>query len=309
MAEADSSAPDAARSGRWTHESGLSVNRIGFGAMQLPGQGVWGPPADRDNAIAVVRRAVELGVDHIDTADYYGPHVANELIREALHPYADNLVIGTKVGVVRGEDMTWPAAASPAQLREQVEENLKNLGRDYLDIVYLRVGGDFLLPADGTPMSESFQALAELRDKGLIRHLGLSTVDSEQLAQAQQIAPVTAVENRFNVLDRRGGGVLRECERQGIAFVPYFPLGAGTFTKGHPMVQEHPTVDAVAERHGVTVQQVAIAWLLHHSPAILPIPGTSSLAHLEDNIKAADIRLTAEDVRELDTLEFVSTLP
>ncbi|MFC3574931.1 aldo/keto reductase [Streptomyces yaanensis] len=309
MAQAENSAPDAARSGRWTHDSGLGVNRIGFGAMQLPGLGVWGPPADRDNAIAVVRRAVELGVDHIDTADYYGPHVANELIREALHPYADDLVIGTKVGVVRGEDMTWPAAASPAQLRNQVEENLKGLGRDYLDIVYLRVGGDFLLPAGDTPMLESFQSLAELRDKGLIRHLGLSTVDSEQLAQAQQIAPVTAVENRFNVLDRRGGGVLQQCEQQGIAFVPYFPLGAGTFTKGHPMVQEHPSVDAVAERHGVTVQQVAIAWLLYHSPAILPIPGTSSLAHLEDNIKAADIQLTAEDVHKLDTLEFVSTLP
>lgn len=309
MSEAQYPAPDAARSGRWSNAAGISVNRLGFGTMQLPGQGVWGPPTDRDTALAVVRRAVELGVDHIDTADYYGPRVANELVREALQPYAQNLVIGTKVGVVRGEDMSWPPAASPAQLHQQVVENLTGLGRDYLDIVYLRVGGDFLLAADSTPVLESFQALADLRDKGLIRHLGLSNVDSEQLAQAQQIAPVVAVENRFNVLDRRGGGVLAECERQGIAFVPYFPLGAGTFSKGHPMVQEHAAVDAVAERHGATVQQVAIAWLLHHSPAILPIPGTSSLAHLEDNIKAADLRLTDEDVRELDTLEFESTLP
>ncbi|WP_457033516.1 oxidoreductase [Kitasatospora sp. P5_F3] len=309
MSEAANSTPDAARSGQWSNAAGLTVNRLGFGAMQLPGLGVWGPPTDREAALAVVRRAVELGVDHIDTADYYGPHVANELIHEALYPYADHLVIGTKVGVVRGEDMSWPAAASPAQLREQVEENLRRLGRDYLDIVYLRVGGDFLLPSDGTPVLESFQALADLRDKGLIRHLGLSTVDSEQLAQAQQIAPVAAVENRFNILDRRGGGVLAECERQGIAFVPYFPLGAGTFAKGHPMIQEHPSVDAVAGRHGVTVQQVAIAWLLQHSPAILPIPGTSSLAHLEDNIAAADVRLTDDDMHELDNLEFESTLP
>lgn len=290
----------AARSGTWTFPDGPTVNRLGFGTMQLPGRGVWGPPEDRDTALAVLRRAVELGVNHIDTADYYGPHVANELVREALHPYPEDLFIGTKVGVVRGPDMSWPAASTPAELRAQVEENLRGLGRDHLDLVYLRVAGDFLLPATETPMLESFQALVELRDQGLIRYLGLSTVDAAQLAQAQELAPIAAVENWYNVIDRQGGGVLAECERQGIAFVPYFPVAAGILRKGHPMYQERPQLDAVGDAHGASVQQIALAWLLQRSPAILPIPGTSSLEHLEANLAAAEITLDEDEMAQLE---------
>ncbi|MEV4176464.1 oxidoreductase [Nonomuraea sp. NPDC049709] len=290
----------------------LAVGRLGYGAMQLPGPQVWGPPADPDHALAVLRRAIELGVTHIDTSDAYGPHVANDLIRQALHPYPDDLVIATKVGVARDEWRSFNAAAKPAELREQVEENLARLGRARLDLVYLRVGGDGLLHPDGTPLAESFATLAELRERGLIRHLGLSGVTVEQLKEAREIAPVVAVQNRYHLLDRGAEDVLRACEEQGVAFVPYFPLAAGLLKPGldtsqlppgmAPSAAQERTLDEVSARHGATRAQVALAWLLGRSPAVLAIPGTTSLAHLEENVAAADLVLTDEDRAGLDAL-------
>ncbi|GAA0361670.1 oxidoreductase [Microbispora corallina] len=290
----------------------LVVRRLGYGAMHLPGPGVWGPPPDRDAALAVLRGAVELGVTHIDTADFYGPHVANDLIREALHPYPDDLVVATKVGVVRDGSRAWTPAADPASLRAQVEENLARLGADALDLVYLRVGGDGLLPPDTTPFAESFGALAELRERGLVRHLGLSGVTTGQLAEARRIAPVVAVQNRFHVADRSGADVLSACEAAGIAFVPYFPLAAGMLRPGLDLSQAPPgmapdaghlgTLDEIAGRYGATRIQVALAWVLAHSPVTLAIPGTSSLAHLRENVAAAAMALGPDDVAVLDKL-------
>ncbi|MFC4113096.1 oxidoreductase [Nonomuraea zeae] len=290
----------------------LAVGRLGYGAMQLPGPQVGGPPADRDAALAVLRRAVELGVTHIDTSDAYGPHVANDLIKQALHPYPDDLVIATKVGIARDEWRSFNAAARPAELREQVEENLARLGRARLDLVYLRVGGDGLLHPDETPFAESFAALAELRERGLIRHLGLSGVTVEQLKEAREIAPVAAVQNRYHLLDRGAEDVLRACAEQGVAFVPYFPLSAGLLKPGldtsrlppgmAPTAAQERTLDAVAARHGATRPQVALAWLLARSPVVLAIPGTGSPAHLEENVAAAGLRLTPDDQAALDAL-------
>jgi aryl-alcohol dehydrogenase-like predicted oxidoreductase len=291
----------------------LSVNRLGYGTMQLPGPGVWGPPADHKAALAVLRRAVEQGVDHIDTSDFYGPHVSNELIKEALYPYADDLLVATKVGVVRDEWRAWNAAASPDELRDQVEENLVRLGKQRLDLVYLRVGGDGLLfPDESTPFTESFETLDKLRDRGLIRNLGLSGVTLEQLKQAREIAPVVAVQNRYHILDRGSEDVLRYCEENGIAFVPYFPLAAGVLRADLDKSQLPPgmglnatqetTLDAIAARHGATRGQIALAWLLAHSPATLVIAGTSKVAHLDENLEAARIALSEEDVAELDKL-------
>jgi pyridoxine 4-dehydrogenase len=303
----------AARAGQWRFGDGPTVDRLGYGVMQLPGPGVWGPPADHATAVAVLRRAVDLGVTHIDTADFYGPHVANDLLREALSPYPDDLVIATKVGVVRGESRSWDPAASPAALRAQVEENLRRLGRDHLDLVYLRVGGDGMVIPDETPFAESYQALADLRAKGVIRDLGLSGATPEQLAEAQQAAPVVAVQNRYNLFDRGGGGVLAACEQQGIAFVPYFPLAAGLLKPGlwdpadippaMRLSQEQERVlDEVARRHDATRAQVALAWLLGRSPVILAIPGTASIAHLDDNVAAASMRLSPSEIEALDRL-------
>jgi aryl-alcohol dehydrogenase-like predicted oxidoreductase len=265
------------------------VNRLGYGAMQLPGLGVWGPPRDRDTALRLLRTALELGVDHIDTSAAYGPHVANELIRDALHPYPDQVVVATKVGVIRDGTGGWHPAAAPEQLRDQVEENLRRLRLDRLDLVYLRVGGDGLLAPDPTPLTDSYQALADLRDKGLIRHLGLSGATAAQVADAGQVAPVVAVQNRYHLLDTVGEDVLATCERRGIAFVPYFPLGAGQLTT-------HPRLATVAARYGATPAQVAIAWLLHRSPVVLAIPGTSSPEHLAENVAAGALRLTDADL-------------
>jgi pyridoxine 4-dehydrogenase len=272
------------------------VNRLGYGAMQLPGFGVLGPPRDRDLALRVLRTALELGVDHIDTSAAYGPHVANELIRDALHPYPDHLVIATKVGVVRDGNGGWHPAAGPEQLRDQVEENLRRLRLDRLDLVYLRVGGDGLLAPDPTPLADSYQALADLRDKGLIRHLGLSGATTAQVTDAGRVAPVVAVQNRYHLLDTGGADVLAACGRQGTAFVPYFPLGAGQLTA-------HPPLATVATRYGATPAQVAIAWLLHRSPVILAIPGTSSPAHLAENVAAGALRLTDADLALLQPME------
>jgi pyridoxine 4-dehydrogenase len=291
---------------------GLTVGRLGYGAMQLPGPGVWGPPQDHGTALAVLRRAVELGVTHIDTSDFYGPHVANDLIRQALHPYPGDLVIATKVGVVRDEWRAWNAAAEPARLREQIEENLVRLGRDRLDLVYLRVGGDGLLFPGDTPFAESFGALADLRRRGLIRHLGLSGVTTSQLAEAREIAPVVAVQNRFHIFDRSSADVLSACETAGIAFVPYFPLAAGMLRPGLDLSQAPPgmapaaeqlrALDEIADQYGATRPQVALGWLLGHSPVTLAIPGTSSLAHLEENVAATRLSLTGDDIAALDKL-------
>jgi pyridoxine 4-dehydrogenase len=270
----------------------LEFTRIGYGAMQLAGPGVFGPPRDRDAALAVLRTAVDLGITHIDTSDYYGPHVTNEIIREALAPYPDDLHIVTKVGARRDANGGWPEARTPAELRQQVHDNLRHLGLDALDVVNLRMGG--MNPEPG-PVAEQFAALAELRDQGLIRHLGLSTVTAEQLAEAQTIAPVVCVQNLYNVARREDDGLVDLTARQGIAFVPYFPLG-GFFKL------QSEALDAVAARLGTTPMGVALAWLLHRSPNILPIPGTSSVAHLRENVAAAAAILPDDAIAELDAI-------
>jgi aryl-alcohol dehydrogenase-like predicted oxidoreductase len=303
--------PAAAR-GRRQLADGLTVTRLGYGAMQLPGPGIWGPPQDRDAAIAVLRRAVDLGVTHIDTSHAYGPHVANQLIHQALHPYPADLVVATKVGVVRDQQRAFAAATTPADLRDQVERNLRGLGVDQLDLVYLRIGGDGLLVADGVPLAESLGALAELQARGLIRHLGLSGVTREQLAEAGQVAPAVAIQNRYHLLDRGSSQVLAACEQRDVAFVAYFPLGAGMLNPNLDTSQLPPgmglteqqqsTLGGVARRHGATWAQVALAWLLAHSPVTLAIPGTRSLAHLEENVAAAHVSLSEIDLAELDQL-------
>lgn len=271
----------------------LTFTRIGYGAMQLAGPGVFGPPKDRDTAIAVLRTAVDLGIRHIDTADFYGPHVTNEIIREALAPYPDDLHIVTKVGARRDEHGGWPHARTPAELVQQVEDNLRRLGLDALDVVNLRVGG-FDSPEPGS-IAEQFAALAELRERGLIRHLGLSTVDSDQLAEAQAIAPVVCVQNFYNLANRRDDALVDSTARQGIAYVPYFPLG------GFSPLQSD-VLDSVAKRLETTPMAVALAWLLHRSPNILLIPGTSSLEHLRENITGAALELPADALAELDAV-------
>jgi pyridoxine 4-dehydrogenase len=273
-----------------------TVSRVGFGAMQLAGPGVFGPPADRAEAIAVLRTAVELGVNHIDTADFYGPYITNEIIREALAPYPDDLVIVTKVGAVRDESGGWVLARTPADLRQQVHDNLKRLGVDALDAVNLRVGGgeDGHSAVDGS-LGEQFAELAALRDEGLIRNLGLSVVNAEQLAEAQAIAPVVCVQNFYNVAGRHDQPLLDITARQSIAYVPFFPLGGFS-----PLQSDE--LNAVAARLGATPMQVALAWLLQRSPNLLLIPGTSSVAHLRENVAAAALELDAETVSELDAI-------
>jgi aryl-alcohol dehydrogenase-like predicted oxidoreductase len=271
----------------------VELTRVGYGAMQLAGPGVFGPPKDHDAAIAVLRAAVELGINHIDTADYYGPYVTNELIREALAPYPDGLHIVTKVGARRDEQGGWPHARTPAELREQVHDNLRHLGLDALDVVNLRVGG--FEEAEPGSIAEQFGALAELQQQGLIRHLGLSTVSAGQLAEAQSISPVVCVQNRYNIARRGDDALVDATARQGIAFVPYFPLG------GFSPLQSD-ALEAVAERLGATPLAIALAWLLHRSPNILLIPGTSSVAHLRENVAAAGLKLPDEAIAELDAI-------
>jgi aryl-alcohol dehydrogenase-like predicted oxidoreductase len=271
----------------------LDLTRFGYGAMQLAGPGVFGPPADRDGAIAVLRAAVEAGITHIDTAEFYGPHVTNELIREALAPYPDTLHIVTKVGAERDAEGNWPHARSPQQLHDQVHQNLRSLGVDALDVVNLRVGG-FDRPEPGS-IAEQFGTLADLQREGLIRHLGLSTVSAEQLAEAQAIAPVVTVQNFYNIANREDDALVDRTAREGIAYVPYFPLGGFT-----PL--QSGTLASVAERLGATPLAVALAWLLHRSPNILLIPGTSSVAHLRDNIAGAGLQLPEDAIAELDAV-------
>ena len=270
-----------------------TVNRLGYGAMQLAGPGVFGPPKDRDAALAVLREAVARGVNHIDTSDYYGPFITNELIAEALRPYPDDLVIVTKVGAFRGEDASWNPAHAPADLVRAVHDNLKRLGLDALDVVNLRVGG-VLGPGEGS-IEESFTALAELQRQGLIRHLGLSNVTLTQLEQARRIAEVACVQNYYNLAHRDDDALVDKLASDSIAYVPFFPLG------GFMPIQSATLADAAA-RLGATPMQLALAWLLHRAPNILLIPGTSSLAHLRENLAAAEISLSGDVLAELDAL-------
>ncbi|GAB1511401.1 oxidoreductase [Actinophytocola sp. KF-1] len=272
----------------------LTFTRVGYGAMQLAGKGVFGPPRDHDEAVAVLRAAVDAGIRHIDTADFYGPHVTNQLIREALAPYPDDLVIVTKVGAVRDDVGGWVHAREPEQLRAQVHDNLTNLGVDALDVVNLRWGGgaDGHSPVPGS-LAESFGALAEMRQEGLIRHLGVSTVDAEQIAEARAIAPIVTVQNWYNVAKRRDDALVADLHEQGISYVPYWPLGGFT-----PL--QASELDEVATRLGTTPMAVALAWLLQRSPNVLLIPGTSSLRHLRDNIAAAELVLPDEELAVLD---------
>jgi pyridoxine 4-dehydrogenase len=269
----------------------LTVTRVGYGAMQLAGPGVFGPPRDRGEALAVLRTAVELGIRHIDTADFYGPHVTNQLIREALAPYRDDLVVVTKVGAVRDATGAWLMRRSPEELRAQVEGNLRTLGAEALDVVNLRVG-EAHGPIAGS-VAEPFGALAEMQREGLIRHLGISTATAEQVAEAQTIAPVVCVQNQYNLAHREDEALIDALAGQGIAYVPYFPLGGFT-----PL--QSSALQAVAARLGTTRMAVALAWLLQRSPNVLLIPGTSSVAHLRENVAGAGLALPAEELAELD---------
>lgn len=272
---------------------GLTVSRMGYGAMQLAGPHVFGPPADRAAAIAVLRTAIELGISHIDTSDYYGPYVTNEIIKQALHPYPDSLHIVTKVGALRDSAGGWPQALAPAQLRQAVRDNIDRLGLDALDVVNLRVGG--LESATPGSIAEPFGVLAELQQDGLIRHLGLSTVTGEQVAEAQSIAPVVCVQNFYNLAHRGDDDLVDSLSAQGIAYVPYFPLGGFS-----PLQADE--LGLVARRLGTTAMAVALAWLLQRSPNILLIPGTSSVAHLRENVASADLTLSEADLAELDAV-------
>jgi pyridoxine 4-dehydrogenase len=270
-----------------------TVTRFGYGAMQLAGPGVMGPPADHDGALAVLHEVVDLGITHIDTADAYGPAVTNQLIREALHPYPDPLHIVTKVGAVRDEQGGWPVARTPEDLRRAVHDNLEHLGLDVLDVVNLRWGS--AAGREAGSIAEPFEALVELRQQGLIRHLGVSNATVEQVVEAQTIGPIVCVQNHYNLAHREDDELIDQLAEQGIAYVPYFPLG------GFSPLQSS-ALSAVATRLGATPMSVALAWLLHRSPNILLIPGTSSVAHLRENVAGAGLPLSDEDLAELDAI-------
>jgi pyridoxine 4-dehydrogenase len=270
-----------------------TVNRMGYGAMQLAGPGVMGPPADRDGAVAVLRRAVELGVDHIDTSDYYGPYVVNEIIREALHPFPDGLTIVTKVGARRTPDGRWHAALAPDELRRAVQDNLDHLGLDVLDVVNLRLPG-FAEPVERS-LAEPFETLAELQQQGLIRHLGVSNVTTQMFAEAQSIVPVVCVQNHYNVVERRDDPLVDALADEGIAYVPYFPLGGFSPLRS-------AALEAVARRLETSPMVVALTWLLQRSPNILVVPGTKSVAHLEENLTASAHVLGPVELEELDRI-------
>jgi len=271
----------------------MTLNRMGYGAMQLAGPHVWGPPRDVDAAIAVLREAVALGVDHIDTSDFYGPHVTNQIIKRALHPYPEGLVIVTKLGARRGEDQSWIPALSRQELIDGLHDNLRNLGLDRLAVVNLRVGG-IMGPTEGS-IKEPLTVLAELQRQGLIRHLGLSNVSPQQLAEAQEIAEIVCVQNLYNVAHRNDDGFIDDLAQRGIAYVPFFPLGGFT-----PL--QSAALDSVAASLKATPMQVALAWLLHRSPNILLIPGTSSVEHLRENLNAARLQLSPATLAELDSI-------
>jgi pyridoxine 4-dehydrogenase len=271
----------------------MAVNRMGYGAMQLAGPGVWGPPRDVDGAIAVLHQAVESGVNHIDTSDYYGPHVTNQIIKQALHPYPDGLVIVTKLGARRGADKSWIPALSRQDLIDGVHDNLRNLGLDTLDVVNLRVGG-FTEPSEGS-IEEPLSVLVELKHQGLIRHIGLSNVTPKQLAESQSITEVVCVQNFYNVAQRKDDAFIDDLAVQGIAYVPFFPLGGFT-----PL--QSSVLNTAAASLQATPMQLALAWLLQRSPNILLIPGTSSLEHLRENLRASMLQLRAEVLADLDSI-------
>ena len=273
---------------------GRSVKRLGYGAMQLAGPGVFGPPKDRDAAIAVLREAVERGVDHIDTSDFYGPHVTNAIIREALHPYRDGLVIVTKIGARRGEDKSWNPAFSAEELTTAVHDNLRNLGLDVLDVVNLRLMFDVHGPAEGS-IEAPLTVLADLQRRGLVRHIGLSNATARQVADGRAIADIVCVQNQYNLAHRADDALIDELAAAGIAYVPFFPLGGFT-----PL--QSTTLSDVAADLGATPLQVALAWLLQRSPNLLLIPGTSSVEHLRQNLAAADLALPPSAVTVLDRM-------
>jgi pyridoxine 4-dehydrogenase len=282
----------AEQSGQYTLGD-RTVHRIGYGAMQLSGPHVMGPPADRDGAIAVLRRAIELGVDHIDTSDYYGPHVTNEIIREALHPYPEHLTLVTKVGARRTPDGEWPEALGADELRQAVHDNLDHLGVDAMDVVNLRMPG-FAAPVQRS-LAEPMETLAELQQQGLIKHIGVSNVTPQMVAEAQGIAPVVGVQNHYNLVHRDDDPLVDALATDGIAYVPFFPLGGFT-----PI--QSAALDTVARRLETTPMQVALAWLLARSPNLVLIPGTTSVAHLEENLQAAARGLGPEELAELDRI-------
>ena len=284
---------DIGKAGQFTLGT-RKVKRLGYGAMQLAGKGVFGPPKDRAGAVAVLRAAVESGVDHIDTSDFYGPHVTNQIIREALHPYRDDLVIVTKIGARRGDDASWIPAFTREELTRAVHDNLRNLGLDVLEVVNLRSMLSVHGPEEGS-LEEPLTALAELQRQGLVRHIGLSNVTATQIAEAQRIAPVVCVQNHYNLVHRDDDGLIDELARQGIAYVPFFPLG------GFTPIQSSALSD-IAQQIGATPMQVALAWLLRRAPNILLIPGTSSVGHLRENLQAAHLELSDEVLAELNAI-------
>jgi pyridoxine 4-dehydrogenase len=284
---------EAKLGGRFTFPgTSLTVHRMGYGAMQLSGPGIYGPPKDPDEAVAVLREAIESGVDHIDTSDFYGPHVTNHIIKQALHPYPKELVIVTKLGGRRPPDKSWQPAISPPELIQGVHDNLRNLGLDALDVVNYRHMGSGLGPEEGS-IADKVEVLADLQRQGLIRHIGLSNVTAAQVAEAQAITDVACVQNLYNLVHRHDDALINDLNKQGITYVPFFPLGGFT-----PL--QSSTLSDVASRVGATPMQIALAWLLHRSPNILLIPGTSSRGHLRENLAAARLNLESESLAELD---------
>jgi pyridoxine 4-dehydrogenase len=286
MSSHTTSGPLAAAAGSITIGDDLTVNRMGFGAMRLTGRGIWGPPTDRPEAIRVLRRAIELGVDFIDTADSYGPAVSEELIAEALHPYPEGLVIATKGGLERPGPDKWVTNGRPDYLRRQLKSSLRRLRVERIDLWQLhRID-------EKVPEDEQFDVIREFQQEGLVRHLGLSEVTVAQIERARRVVPIVSVQNRYNLTDREWEAEVDYSEREGLVFLPWFPLAAGELDESGPLAR-------VSRRHGATPYQIALAWLLAHSPAMLVIPGTSSISHLEENIRAAEIQLTPEDLEEL----------
>jgi pyridoxine 4-dehydrogenase len=277
----------AQASGTFTLGGDLTVHRLGFGTMRLTGKGIWGPPDDHDEAIRVLRRAVELGIDFFDTANSYGPYVAEELIREALHPYRDGLVVATKAGLLRTGPDAWPPLGFPAYLRQEVEMSLRRLGTDRIDLFQLhRIDSKF-------PAEDQVGELATLQKEGKIRHIGLSEISVEQLEAAQKVATIVSVQNRYNMAERDAEPLLQACEAQGIAFIPWAPLGSG------PLVAESGPLQRIAAEHHIKPSQLAVAWLLKRSPVMVPIPGTSSVAHLDENVSAAEVTLSDDEFEAL----------
>jgi pyridoxine 4-dehydrogenase len=285
--------PDISKSGTFALGD-HTVKRLGYGAMQLAGPGVFGPPKDRDSAIAVLREAVASGVNHIDTSDFYGPHITNQLIREALHPYPANLVLVTKIGARRGEDGSWLPAFSPAELTQAVHDNLRNLRLDVLDVVNLRAMFAIHGPAEGS-IEAPLTALADLQRQGLVRHIGLSNVTHTQIAEGRRICEIACVQNQYNLAHREDDALINDLTATGTAYVPFFPLGGFT-----PL--QSTALSDVASRLGATPMQVALAWLLQHAPNILLIPGTSSVEHLQENLASADLDLSTDTVTLLDRI-------